>query len=507
MLSSTRNNTSIVPALACQSMIQSSAEGQDNMQSYRSSDFAFGTGFGIPSPPQTSEDIRNSFRDRYNIQQKDWDRSRTSMDDLMRDLVEYNNVLFNKNRDLEHENQKLKQVEHDLGEAIHTSSLERFEYTRWIQHLNSQMAAHKEKESPYVIALIDGNELFFNDSLVKQGKDGGRKAAETLLESMQSQYETESPNTDIPRFAATIYANILGMSHAMAKSGIVEDVETVSEFAGGFNTTFLSGDVQFDLVDCGQGQNVVTSKMLAAAQFHLQQSNCRNIMLGSAQDPRSSLIIQTQEQNEAILQFEDRDLLTELEKTSIEILPVSRESTKPLTDTLALRPALQPASSSSWADITSGPPPHSTIPLKATNEARKPSPQLSAPHRQSWSPGPRGCDPPLAVNSTTLNKVKGRAADEKLCNNHYIRGHCGKGSACMFIHDHVISDGEMTALRFLARATPCQKGQDCDLEDCIYGHNCPIAGEHGDVCETWVCRFKPHEHPPWTKIVCLRDRQ
>lgn len=91
----------------------------------------------------------------------------------------------------------------------------------------------------------------------------------------------------------------------------------------------------------------------------------------------------------------------------------------------------------------------------------------------------RGLDPPLEVNQSALDNIKKRKDHNKLCNNHYLRGPCAKGDACCFEHKYRPNEMEKTAIAFLARLNPCTSGQDCEVDDCIYGHH--VSKRNGDT--------------------------
>lgn len=102
-------------------------------------------------------------------------------------------------------------------------------------------------------------------------------------------------------------------------------------------------------------------------------------------------------------------------------------------------------------------------------------PAKAAPKKASnpaWVPGPRGLDPPVSCTQAGMDTVKKRAADKKPCNVFYLRDACPRGiSDCPFDHRQKMSKDEKNAIAFLSRTNPCQNGQDCTNEDCIYGHN------------------------------------
>jgi hypothetical protein len=107
-----------------------------------------------------------------------------------------------------------------------------------------------------------------------------------------------------------------------------------------------------------------------------------------------------------------------------------------------------------------------------------------------------------------MSKIKMRTASNKLCNNHYLRRACGYGSECTFEHKYKATDEEMKALELMARLIPCSNAQDCDIDDCIYGHHCPgttLVSGKAPVCNVYGCRFDAEAHPPNTTIKHPRD--
>lgn len=91
-----------------------------------------------------------------------------------------------------------------------------------------------------------------------------------------------------------------------------------------------------------------------------------------------------------------------------------------------------------------------------------------------WSPGERGLDPPATYNPVHVDSIKKRKDRNKFCNNYVINGHC-PNDYCEYNHKLKATVDEKKALTFLMRQTPCTYGQDCDYDECIYGHNvCPV---------------------------------
>lgn len=143
----------------------------------------------------------------------------------------------------------------------------------------------------------------------------------------------------------------------------------------------------------------------------------------------------------------------------------------------APRPASTPAApptSYARAIKSASPPPQMTLPIplkaKATNGPKE-TVQPGKPPPPAWDPGRRGLDSPLNVSKAALERIKMRKDNDKLCNNHYLRGPCSKGSECCFEHKYKPTPDEIVAIAFLTRLNPCTGGQECEVENCIYGHH------------------------------------
>jgi hypothetical protein len=153
----------------------------------------------------------------------------------------------------------------------------------------------------------------------------------------------------------------------------------------------------------------------------------------------------------------------------------SGTASAPPTQAAVLTPATSTASLSppnaSWAKITKSatPPPQLTMPLPP--KQGKPKTATKAPAQPAWSPGSRGVDPTVTVSASAMENIKRRAGNEKLCNNHYLRGPCGRMDICPFVHNYKATQDDLLALAMLSRQNPCTAGQECDVDDCIYGHN------------------------------------
>ncbi|TXC07170.1 hypothetical protein FocTR4_00002931 [Fusarium oxysporum f. sp. cubense] len=447
--------------------------------------------------------------------------SNTQMNDL--DLVERLHALQETNHALQE-----KLADASLG-LNHMSQLRKlYEGTRLqcetlTADLNSIRSANN-----YVFIIMDGNGLVFDNRFIKQGREGGKQAAQALLLAVARLCPSLPSSFEI---FCDVLVNIAEMGRALLNDGSIDDPGLFHEFAIGFTEAKSS----FNFIDIGLGKGTLVRKIQETAMWHLGCYNCRHVMLGvghSAQyapflrrvneagDARMCVsillgepIVREIEACGNTVYALDGDIFrtTKLvDKTLIEKLSVQHtEATKPQSSPVAraatqavLTPATSTSSMSppqtSWAKITksASPPPKLTMPLPPKQDKTKPA--SKTPPQPAWSPGPRGRDPPITVGVPAMEDIKRREDTDKLCNNHFLRGPCTRIGACTFNHTFKPSKEQLKALAMLARQNPCINGQDCDVNDCIYGHNCPNVTN--GVCTRSHCRFKVDGHPPNTKF-------
>ncbi|PTB67548.1 hypothetical protein BBK36DRAFT_1167940 [Trichoderma citrinoviride] len=479
---------------------------------------------------------------------------RNAMDDLIRDLLIHCNQVES---DLREESQRLVSAHIDLANAVNAGrELQQLVEFYEEQEERTQERTLKEiekvkKHNSYVMVLIDGDGLVFRETYIKQGLEGGKKAAYALRSAVAEIFGEDAEDLEI---VAKVVANLSGLGKAMQRDGCLDNPSLLKDFTLGFTQAKAS----FDYIDVGHGKERADSKI--RARWHLRNHNCRHILLGISHDSGYAPFLDETLQSEATRQrisiIEGVATVPDLRATNVSIKrlghelfredklldkissprqhsissvsgqpvqaaqpapapqPVAKEASSPVAS-----PAVSTASSKetrtpvvSYAGIASAsPPPKITLPLArkqtsgsdtSRNRGSQRSQQeghyiLIPPSQpQNWNPGPRGLDEPIRVNVQVLEAIKKRKED-KLCNNHYLRGPCAKRDTCSFVHDHKITDDEMKAVAVLARQNPCSSGQYCEADDCIYGHHCPSI--RNGVCQHFHCRFSEEAHPPGTE--------
>ncbi|KAK1639651.1 hypothetical protein BDP81DRAFT_459066 [Colletotrichum phormii] len=443
------------------------------------------------------------------------------------------------------ENQMLKQELRNAKLDLEHATTSRREMQQVLQELDYDNSYMKNR-NPYVLILIDGDGLLFQESFIRQGIEGGKQAAYALRTAVAEYVGSQSGEVEI---VAKVCANLSGLGRAMCRDGCLDSESELKEFSLGFTQAKAS----FDFIDVGHGKERADSKIKEATRWHLRNYNCRQILLGISHDagyaPFLDEILQDTDTRSRVSLIEGVATVRELKNTNVHILdplpslfrnqklidrsidraseraeaayarssaaaaaaptpfypaPSRASSSSPVV--VVASPTSPPdtavtTASSSWAGVTAkaSPPPVITTPLanKAANvPARKATePKVSTP---AWNPGERGLDAPIPINPTAMDNIKKRTGKDKLCNNHYLRGPCAKGDECCFEHKYKPNADEINAIAHLTRLNPCTSGQECDVDNCIYGHHCPSIT--GTTCTHPFCKFRVEDHPPGTKF-------
>ncbi|KAL2126941.1 hypothetical protein VTI74DRAFT_11585 [Chaetomium olivicolor] len=451
---------------------------------------------------------------------------RDSQEALIKDLIVYSESLESS---LRAENasllSRLRDAELDLEDATKS----RRELQQQLQHMEAyrevvlQDRNYLKNSNPYVIVLVDGDGLLFKEIFISQGIEGGKNAAYALRTAILEQC-SQAAGIEV---IAKVYANLASLCRAMRRDGSLRNESDLKDFTLGFTQAKAS----FDFVDVGHSRERADNKIKETTKWHLRNTDCKQVILGISHDagyaPFIDELFEDISLQTRVTVLEGIPTVQELAATGVNILtlndklfrseklidrapepssPVISFDAKAMTTSITSASTTTPAAS---AASTPAPAPVATY-AKAIKEAAsppkaplpaqpKPAAAAARPAKPAlWNPGPRGLDPPLQVSQAALDRVKKRRDHNKLCNNHYLRGPCAKGSSCMFEHKYKPTKEELVAIAFLTRLNPCSNGQACEVEDCIYGHHCPSV--QNGVCTHMFCKFGKGDHPPGTRL-------
>ncbi|KAI0384900.1 hypothetical protein F5Y04DRAFT_248021 [Hypomontagnella monticulosa] len=396
------------------------------------------------------------------------------------------------------ENSRLRQELGNMRLDIETVTRSRNEYQKLYRDTETRLG-HIPDRNPYVLVLIDGDGLLFKESLIKQGVEGGRKAANELLNAVVEKYSYIAP-TSI-KVLVKVIANVRALSKTLKRINYVDSEAVLYEFIAGFNRA----QAYFDFVDVGSMKERADAKMIDTMDFHVRNFNCKHLLLGVSHDPGYTQIVhdivRTDDFRRRVTLIEGSPAVKEIAESGISITHfghIFRHEKLPVEAQQDQRTSLIPSLSYAAAisQPTASPPPQITLPIALKRTATPVRPRKTP--TPAWNPGPRGLDPPIQVNQAVFDRLKKRKDHEKLCNNHFLRGPCTKGDECMFDHNYNPTKEEKNVIAFFARLNPCTSGQDCEADNCIYGHHCPTV--FNGVCTHPHCKFRVEDHPPGTKF-------
>ncbi|KAI0398926.1 hypothetical protein F4802DRAFT_591536 [Xylaria palmicola] len=372
-----------------------------------------------------------------------------------------------------------------------------------------------KNQDPYVLVLIDGDGLIFRQHYIQQGVEGGRRAALQLHKTVAADPFVQANGAEI---LVKVVANLAGLDRALKRDGSLSTEHEIQDFARGFNEVGY-----FDFVDAGADKDTVISKLKENALFHINRPDCQKIIMGISHDPIYAPILDEIIRGDAnkqerikvlegyptaraivsvgtdIIRFQDifrSDKLTDRRTVSNH----SIQSVQSVQSGSSISTSTTGPPSVSYATVTqnASPPPQITLPIPLAPKSATSTLRIVKQAPKPWNPGARGLDAPIPLNPMVMEAIKKRKDNNKLCNNHFLRGPCAKGEECCFVHDYNPNRDEKNAIAFLARLNPCTNGQDCEVDNCIYGHHCPSV--INGICTHPFCKFRPEEHPPGTKI-------
>ena len=395
-----------------------------------------------------------------------------------------------------------------------------------IRNLYMAILTVLQERDAFILVLIDGDGMIFEDQYIQRGESGGKEAA-TLLWGFVRDYVTQKiPDLSSDyKIITRVYANIKGLGEACHRSGILDRPSLIEEFARGF-----TGSKQlFDFVDVGMGKDRADDKISGSSgsaifplyfikanvaeevfKLDLHNCHCRHILIGCSHDNGYARLLEDvadrQNLNRVTLlegvpfERELASLKTKYDTTRFPGLFRTAKVTVPLhppppmpQPISMLQPQPQPASmafpsphyQAPYQPSVVRPPSASTsnpmfmnpmapswasAAVAPTNHVASPplTPQISPPGsniipRNRWG---QRVDPIMSYDKAEVQRVK----KLKMCNVHYLRKDCGYGDGCTHDHSYQPNKNELQTLEYVSRMTPCRFGSDCDDIKCIYGH-------------------------------------
>ncbi|KAF5846281.1 hypothetical protein GGP41_003660 [Bipolaris sorokiniana] len=136
-------------------------------------------------------------------------------------------------------------------------------------------------DNSFVIVLIDGDDMMFLNEFVREGANGGRRAASKLHAAVQNymQDQSESTRNTTPlglRIVCRIYANVKGIAEELVRTSVIPDITYFEDFVRGFTT----GKTLFDIVDVGMHTDCTNEKIIETFKLYFRDYHCCRLFFG-----------------------------------------------------------------------------------------------------------------------------------------------------------------------------------------------------------------------------------
>ncbi|KAH8173595.1 zinc finger c-x8-C-x5-C-x3-H type (and similar) domain-containing protein [Sarocladium implicatum] len=375
--------------------------------------------------------------------------------------------------------------------------------------------AKRQDRKPFVLVLVDGDGYIFHESLIKQGAEGGRKAAQALDESVK--FSLRGKGLEHCDVMVRIYANVAGLSKALAKAGLVgHDARSLSPFVANFNRSFGL----YDFVDAGDLKEGADFKLRTTLRFYADVPSCRQIYFAACHDVGYI--------SELTPLMSDKSRFTLLETPSVRFhdefkkLNISIEQFRGVFRTTPIDFAA-PQTYNKAATIAAPSPKISELPTPISKSSAKPSATVCSFYLKGWCKNGSDChfahtgaapsnkatpnwrdqmrskmgsiedlplkneipanrivinaeghrlDPQLSDGSIDVAKQL-RTRSKRICNEHHLLGQCKNGPDCDYDHTP-LNPGLLDGVEALSRSILCSRKGNCRQVDCIKGHVCQL---------------------------------
>lgn len=125
-----------------------------------------------------------------------------------------------------------------------------------------------QDRDPFVVVLIDGDGMIFRDEFIRDGENGGRRAAVQLHAAIADYIERENPIIPIQsRIFCYIWANVKGLAEVLVRTGVIEQTRQFEDFVQGFT----SDKGLFSFANVGPGKDRADKKVIGTSHPGMHQ--------------------------------------------------------------------------------------------------------------------------------------------------------------------------------------------------------------------------------------------
>lgn len=153
-----------------------------------------------------------------------------------------------------------------------------YEEEREARERYKQLARGQER-NPFVLVLVDADGYVFHDNLIKAGAEGGSLAAQRLNDTIRDSLRRK--NIEHCDVVIRVYANVAGLSKALAKAGLVgAHGRSMTPFIANFNRSYPLTD----FVDAGELKENADFKVRGLLRLYAENAQCKHVYFAACHD-------------------------------------------------------------------------------------------------------------------------------------------------------------------------------------------------------------------------------
>ncbi|KAK7061599.1 hypothetical protein R3P38DRAFT_2495455 [Favolaschia claudopus] len=369
------------------------------------------------------------------------------------------------------------------------------------QRLRDSMKAHR------VMTLIDGDGAIFSKDLIRQGQQGGDRAARQLSDSiggfLSSNYGPQSYQLWV-----YLFYNKRGLTETFNRAGLAHLNDWFEDFVVGFN----QANERFTMMDVGIMKEAADVKIrgwssLVHLQDDIQLPQTFKVIFGGCHDGgyvgslrsqitagfRDKLILlkgYTQMANAIsgldLPVIDSGDLFMPQKLSTVNRwTTISQSPSQIATDADTMPDDSSKVSNPESDELDGAGVSYSQVLQRAAAapSSRENLRERSSSIETSWS---TSSTPPTRRPNPNLILDK-----QPPCSLFYL-ANCKHGTKCKYAHDYDLTEDHLQEMRTNSRLGPCpllNRGEICLWDDCIYGHSCPQS-TRCPFHRLGICKFK-----------------
>lgn len=396
-----------------------------------------------------------------------WDKAFNRLATLASATVRRNAELENQVRELDGELARWRQAHASLKDSYERTTRA---HNAQVASLNRRMTSANffQQQTTLIICVLNGDHNVFLPSLLVQGYEGGRQAAQRLTKVIADHLFKE----DVQLFGGLWYwVNVYYTKSRLVSLLQANNVCSATQFDS-FAAGFSAASAQFSMVDVGLGrENGVDSKIRDYLQTYIRLPQTLRMFYCGGHEASMLDALESDHLGKLVLLSASGEAPIEFDR-----YPVACVSAEDLF-------MVDPVGTLENQAQSISPGAGSRFPSFVTNGG------LISP--QSPNQSPKIVDPALPLHKQIPPP----------CNEHYLMT-CSKGAACKYSHSYKLTTEQLASLSVNAKKAPCnwlKNSLTCPYGDkCCWGHVCPngIKCYHLSKGKCWFKGEKMHHHDP-----------